>query len=225
MHYYKRDIGEYAKKAGKLTMLQHGACTLLIDACHNLERFPTLDEAIDWAWASSEAEIDAVKFVLKKLFVLQGDGTYLHEDTQARLKKYHANAGINQAIAIERESKKREAKLLMESTLRGQTVNDSAPVVNEPPPNYKLLTTNYKLTTKALAGARAKAKTPVDNFFVNSDYLETLRFLRPELEPKVEIIKGTFIVHHREKQSMRNDWPKVWERWVLCERDGDWPSH
>ena len=58
MHYYKRNIGDYAKKAGRLTMLQHGAYTLLIDSCYDREKFPTLEDAIEWTWASSDDEIN-----------------------------------------------------------------------------------------------------------------------------------------------------------------------
>jgi uncharacterized protein YdaU (DUF1376 family) len=49
MHYYKRNLGDYAKKAGRLTMLQHGAYTLpLIDSCYDRESSSTLEQAIDW---------------------------------------------------------------------------------------------------------------------------------------------------------------------------------
>ena len=64
VHYYKRNIGDYHKKAGRLSILEHGAYTLLMDACYDREQFPTYDEAIDWTWASSNEEIEAVEFVL-----------------------------------------------------------------------------------------------------------------------------------------------------------------
>ena len=72
MHYFKRNIGDYHKKAGRLTMLQHGAYTLLIDACYDREEFPTAEQAVDWCWASTNAEIKAVQFVLKKFFTFIG---------------------------------------------------------------------------------------------------------------------------------------------------------
>ena len=56
MHYYKRNIGDYAKKAGRLTILQHGVYNLLLDACYDREDFPTLEEAVDWVWASTAEE-------------------------------------------------------------------------------------------------------------------------------------------------------------------------
>ena len=76
MHYYKKNIGDYAKKTGRLTMLQHGSYTLLLDACYDRETFPTLEEALEWTWASSTEEIEAVTFVLKKFFVLE-NGVYV----------------------------------------------------------------------------------------------------------------------------------------------------
>lgn len=79
MHHYRRNLGDYAKKTGRLTMLQHGAYNLLLDACYDRERFPTKEEAVDWAWASSEEEIKAVEFVLRRFFTLQDDGTYMQK--------------------------------------------------------------------------------------------------------------------------------------------------
>lgn len=87
MHYYKRNLGDYAKKAGRLSMLQHGSYTLLIDACYDREQFPTLEEALDWAWASSAAEIEAVEFVLRKFFTLE-DGRYVQKRIQEELLDY-----------------------------------------------------------------------------------------------------------------------------------------
>ena len=72
MHYYKRNIGDYAKKAGRLSTLQHGAYTLLIDSCYDREEFPTLEQAIEWTWVESPEEIEAVKFVLHKFFIQIG---------------------------------------------------------------------------------------------------------------------------------------------------------
>lgn len=131
MHYYKKNIGDYAKKTGRLTMLQHGAYTLLIDSCYDRETFPTIDEAIEWTWASSTEEIEAVKFVLKKFFVYQ-NGLYVQNRIREELDNYHNNAETNKRIAIEREAKRRENR-----TKREQ-------FVNEPPPNQEPLTINQE---------------------------------------------------------------------------------
>jgi uncharacterized protein YdaU (DUF1376 family) len=138
MHYYKRNLGDYAKKAGRLTMLQHGAYTLLTDACYDRERFPTLDEAIDWTWASTEAEIEAVKFVLRKFFTLEA-GVYVQKRIQEEVGEYHTKSTTNARIAKEREAKRKES-----STERTRNVNDSSPGDNEPPPNQEPITINHK---------------------------------------------------------------------------------
>jgi len=132
MHYYKRNLGDYAKKAGRLTMLQHGAYTLLIDSCYDREVFPTLEQALEWTWASTEAEVEAVKFVLSRFFVLDKDGCYVQDRILQELLHYHKNADTNKRIADEREAKRRENR-----TNREQ-------FVDEAPPNHKPLTTNHK---------------------------------------------------------------------------------
>jgi len=132
MHYYKRNLGDYAKKAGRLTMLQHGAYTLLIDSCYDRELFPTLDQALEWTWASTEAEVEAVKFVLSRFFVLDKDGCYVQDRILDELLNYQKNADTNKRIADEREAKRRENR-----TKRVQ-------VVDEAPPNQEPLTINHK---------------------------------------------------------------------------------
>jgi len=112
-------------------MLQHGAYTLLIDACYDRERFPTEEEAIDWCWASTPEEIDSVRYLLSKFFTLDGD-IYIQNRIQEEINKYHENAKTNKRIAVEREAKKRD-----KSTNRERTVN-------EPPPNQEPITINHK---------------------------------------------------------------------------------
>lgn len=148
MHYYKRNLGDYAKKAGRLSMLQHGAYTLLIDACYDREQFPTIEEAIDWAWASSAAEIEAVEFVLRKFFVLE-DGRYVQKRIQEEVDAYHAVAETNARIARERETKRAE-----KSTKRARGVNEAPRKEHEAPPNQEPLTNNQE-PTEAKARARS----------------------------------------------------------------------
>ena len=144
MHYYKRNIGDYAKKAGRLTMLQHGAYTLLIDSCYDREIFPTLEQALEWTWASTQQEVEAVEFVLKKFFTLQ-DGQYVQNRIVEELQNYHSNAETNKRIAMEREAKRKEKNTL------------GARSVDEPPPNHTPLTINHKPITNNHKPDREKA--------------------------------------------------------------------
>lgn len=148
MHYYKRNIGDYHKKAGRLSMVEHGAYTLLIDACYDRERFPTRHDAIDWLWARTEEEVAAIDFVLDKFFSLQEDGTYIQSRIQEDLAAYHAMAQTNQRIAKEREAKRREASNKKKGKSTGnkgvaRSVDESCESVDEAPPNQEPRTKNH----------------------------------------------------------------------------------
>jgi len=162
MHYYKRNIGDYAKKAGRLSMLQHGAYTLLIDACYDREVFPTMDEAIEWTWASSAAEIEAVEFVLRKFFQLV-DGRYVQDRVQEELEAYQRNCENNSRIAKEREDRRNGS-----SPMRARSVHEA-------PPNHKPLTINQE--DSLVAGAtvvllpKKEKPQPSDEDFVTARWL------------------------------------------------------
>ena len=142
MHYYKRNIGDYYKKAGRLSMLQHGAYTLLIDSCYDREHFPTMSEAIEWAWASTEAEVEAVKFVLSKFFH-EVDGVFVQQHIKDDLIDYADKAEKNRTIALEREARRREKR-----TTEHEPCTNGSRVEHESPPNHKPLTNNQEPVTK-----------------------------------------------------------------------------
>jgi uncharacterized protein YdaU (DUF1376 family) len=138
VHYYKRNLGDYAKKAGRLSMLQHGAYTLLIDACYDREQFPTKREAIDWTWASSTAEVEAVEFVLSKFFV-EENGVFVQKRIQEELSEYQSKSETNKRIALDRETNRKK-----KGTNRSPSVNTASNSGDEPPPNQEPLTKNHK---------------------------------------------------------------------------------
>jgi len=205
MHYYKRDIGQYYKKAGRLTMLQHGAYTMLMDACYDREIFPTIEQAIDWCWASTEPEIEAVKFVLSKFFT-EHDGVFKQRHITEILEKYHENAAINKAIAIEREAKRRA-----KSTKREQ-------VVNESPPNKELRTTNNQLTTKDQKKSKVIFNLPN---WINGDTWKAFVEHRQKLKAPMTNHAKNLIIKKLEKlngkandilnQSISSGWKGVFE--------------
>ena len=175
MHYYKRNLGDYAKKAGRLTMLQHGSYTLLMDACYDREKFPTLDEAIEWTWASTEAEVEAVKFVLSRFFTLDKDGSYVQERILDELLHYHKNADTNKRIAEEREAKRKEKR-----TNREQSVDEA-------PPNQEPLTINQEplfIEPTVLVPSPKVERTPAAPI---SEIVELFNAKLPQL-PRCEVV-------------------------------------
>lgn len=141
MHWYKRNIGDYSKKAGRLSLLQHGVYTLLIDACYDRERFPTMDEAIDWTWASSQEEIEAVEFVLRRFFTLE-DGVYVQQRIKEEIEEYRKKAENNRRIALEREAARKQkstsrAPLVDDADTKRHLTSNQEPRTNNQEPNKK----------------------------------------------------------------------------------------
>jgi uncharacterized protein YdaU (DUF1376 family) len=76
VNYYQRYCGDYAKKTARLTLIQHGAYTLLLDEYYSTEQpLPAdLGELNRICRAMTKAEQEAVKFVAEKFFQVAADG-------------------------------------------------------------------------------------------------------------------------------------------------------
>lgn len=193
MHYYKRNLGDYAKKAGRLSMLQHGSYTLLIDACYDREQFPTMEEAIEWTWASTTEEIEAVQFVLRKFFMLE-NGVYIQTRIQEELAEYRLKAETNKRIALERETNRK-----LKETNR-------APVVNEASPNHKPITINQEPLLKPL---RRKSAPMPSGFKLN----EVSQAYAQDRKLNVSEELVAFANWHTAKGSTFKDWQAAWRTW------------
>jgi uncharacterized protein YdaU (DUF1376 family) len=74
VNYWERHIGDYARDAGHLSMLEHGAYTLLLDRYYSTEAPIPADQAYRVCRARSKDERAAVDAVLAEFFELhQGD--------------------------------------------------------------------------------------------------------------------------------------------------------
>lgn len=185
-------------------MLQHGAYTLLIDSCYDREVFPTLEQAIEWTWASTEQEIEAVKFVLSRFFKLSDDGTYVQDRILTELLEYHAKADTNKRIAIERETKRKQ-----ESTNR-------APGVNEPPPNHKPITNNQEPVIDAAPKGTAKAKRLSPDWQLPKAWgewtLENMGWETTSVRLEADKFKD-FWIAKGGREACKLDWEATWRNW------------
>ena len=153
MNYYNRHIGDYHKKAGRLSMLQHGAYTLLMDAIYDREKFPTLEQAIDWVWASNNDEIEAVTFVINKFFT-DSDGVCSQARIQEEIQHYQAVCASN---AINGKKGGRPKGKTQSKANKTQSVNLKTKSVNlkseskanesDLKPNQEPITNNHKPNT------------------------------------------------------------------------------
>lgn len=155
MNYYKRHIGDYHKKAGRLSIIQHGVYNLLIDACYDREKFPTLEEAIDWCWASTDEEISAVEFVLKKFFINE-NGVFVQNRINDEIQEYYSKCDTNKQNGKKGgrpKGSKNNLNKTQSVNLKTQSVNlktEPKPKKTEPglTNNHKPITTNQEPRTK-----------------------------------------------------------------------------
>lgn len=90
VNYYERHLGDYAKQTGHLSMLQHGAYTLLLDRYYGSEKGIPAAKVYAVAKATSKPERAAVDSVLDEFFKLV-DGLWIknrceEEIDRARLR-------------------------------------------------------------------------------------------------------------------------------------------
>lgn len=86
MNYYERHLGDYARDTGHLSMVEHGAYSLLMDRYYATEQGIPDDQAHRVARARSRDEKAAVDTVLNEFFTLS-DGVWLHGRIEAELGK------------------------------------------------------------------------------------------------------------------------------------------
>lgn len=100
MNYYERHLGDYARDTGHLTMLEHGAYTLLLDRYYATEHGIPEDQAMRVARARSDDERAAVTAVLTEFFSLVS-GVWMHGRVEGEIEK------ANNRIRAARENGKK----------------------------------------------------------------------------------------------------------------------
>lgn len=126
MNYYKRHIGDYAAATRHLSMLEHGAYTMLLDVYYTSEQPLPVDvkKAARKAGARSKDEIAAVELVLQEFFTLQADGWHSAR-CDAEISEYAAGSDEREqkeANEKERMKRHRERRAFMFAALRERDV-------------------------------------------------------------------------------------------------------
>jgi len=213
MHYYKRNIGDYAKKAGRLSMLEHGAYTLLIDSCYDRERFPTRSDAIAWLCAKSDDEVRAIEYILSNFFTLEGE-FYVQKRIQEEIENFRKKSLKNKEIAINREVARKESKTRT-STKRAPNEQDRAP--NHKPLIIKPISNN---SDELLDSPVRKRGTRLEeNWTAPEEYLEYCRKTRPELDAQLVAIEfRNYWSALSTQNACKRNWFSTWQNWVIKHR-------
>jgi uncharacterized protein YdaU (DUF1376 family) len=94
MNFYKRHIGDYIKKAGHLTLLEHGIYARLMDVYYTREAGIPEDKAARLIGARSKDEQQALANVLDEFFTLV-DGLWTQNRCEEEIGNASAQADAN----------------------------------------------------------------------------------------------------------------------------------
>lgn len=112
MNYWERHIGDYARDTAHLSMLEHGAYTLLLDRYYATEKPIPADQVHRLTRARTREEKSAVDAVLQEFFQLE-DGCWQHGRCDAVIAKYQDGEPAREGKrknAAERQRRARERR-------------------------------------------------------------------------------------------------------------------
>lgn len=180
MNHYPHHLGDYAKDTLGLSMLEHGAYRLLLDAYYATEEAPAAEDVYAITKAGTPAERKAVEKVLRK-FELR-DGRYYHKRVEEELEAYRERSKAAADKAAKRWKKDAQPNapamprhmpqhqpehMPQQSPGNAQPILASShkPVVNPKPPSEKRIpggdtTPDSAATAAAAALEKLKAQHP-----------------------------------------------------------------
>lgn len=170
MNYYHRHLGDYAKDTGHLTMMEHGAYTLLLDRYYSTEEGVSQDQAHRICRARTLPEKQAVDAVLDEFFTLEG-GRWINrraDEEIAKMRSQAKKARVNGRSGGRPKQKPEPNPEETQRVISGIPRANPEVTQNEPNPNpeetlansHKPYTKNQEPKSKALADPAAAAAIP-----------------------------------------------------------------
>lgn len=212
MNYYNRHIGDYAKKAGHLSPLEHGVYGLLLDSYYDREQGPTPLEAVRWSRARSPEELAALEMVLSEFFKLK-NGRYVQARVEEEFHKW-AEYQEKQRAKGKKGGRPRKATANPEESCGFSTESQSKA---EPKPG-KATSTNplihQEAKSKAVVRLPSATRLPAD-WTLTPERLAYCQTKRPDLDPI-----GTFEDFEDYwralpgNKGLKLDWDRTWKKWV-----------
>jgi len=124
MDYYRRYVGDYQSKTGSLSMLEHGAYTLMLDAVYGTGRPLPLEEdrLFRLLRATTRPEQAAVREVLARYWTQEGDGW--HNCRADKEIARAADVSAKAAASVSKRATKDQRMLNGRSSFVHRTMNE-----------------------------------------------------------------------------------------------------
>ena len=220
MNYYERHLGDYARDAGHLTMVEHGAYTLLLDRLYASEEPIAADRVHRIARALTKEEIAAVDCVLAEFFILI-DGAWTNRRASAEIERF--------------KSKQEKAKRSANARWSGSDRNANAlPTHSEgnalQAPGSKLQTPEKekKPARKAKAAGLASFSSWIDSLAegveaIPADHAVFKYAERAGIPDEfVGLAWNVFQRKHRKSEKKQKDWPATFRNAIAGNWFGLW---
>lgn len=149
MHYYTRHLGDYTMSTAHLSMMEHGAYTLLLDQHYATEKPLPADMAIlcRILRASGKAETAAIQAVLEQFWTLTETG-WVQKRAQEEMLRYAERAVINKATGLRGGRPKKtmqETERITESVTESKTESVSKSLTEHEPNRNPIPITNTNI--------------------------------------------------------------------------------
>lgn len=200
MNYYERHLGDYARDTAHLSLVEHGAYTILLDRFYATEQGIPQDQAHRIARARTKEERAAVDAVLAEFFVLE-NGAYVQkralgeiEKAQARIKAARENGRTGGRPKRNPEPTRQEP-----TGFSGETQNKALHLSTSPPSSLR-----------SEGAAKRPSKRCPEDFVIPDDAMAAMR-----LEcPTVDLERETRKFRDHTYPHARSDWLATWRNWI-----------
>lgn len=201
MFYYSRHVGDYVKDCHQLSLLEHGAYTVLLDwAYQSEEALPEqTDEIYRLCKARTASEKKAVSYVLNKFFPMV-DGRRWNKRAVREIEAYHNNIENKRNAGAMRWKKHRQA---------GAEQVQSESIANQQP-----LSGNHKPDNPADQGF-----AEIPSFAEMKAFAELYAGEPASGTPRID---QRWVPSVLLKLEARREPPRDWRRWVVSVWRAEW---
>lgn len=213
MNFYKRYMGDYAKKTARLSLMEHGAYTLLLDEFYATEQgLPSsVQELFRICRAMSKPEQAAVAAVADQFFPVAPDGLRYNSRANEEL------ADAEPAMQAARQNGKKGGRPRKETQEKPTGFAEQNPEGTQSEPRTKPPQSQIPESPSLRSGERATRLAK--DWTLPGDWRAFCRDERPDLDPDKVAAKFADHWHAKaRKDGMKLDWFATWRNWVRDER-------
>lgn len=226
MNFYKRHLGDYSKHTPHLSMIEHGAYSLLLDYCYATEKPLPLDMDAIYriCRAISKQEQQAVRSVVDQFFPVLEDGLRHNKRCDKELAKASRQRDVNREIG-KRGGRPKKTEEETDSVIECITELETDSVCfPEPNDNPSQTPDSIDIPPTPLADAkgvnghakrRKKPKSACPQSMEITDEMYDWANGKGLTDEQVTHETEAMIAWHTGKGTEWSDWKAAWRTWML----------